>query len=71
MRNRMTRDEAISALKRKQGSRSLRKFALAIGVSAAYLSDVYLGRRDLGPKLLQFLGMTKTRTTNVTYQRAK
>jgi transcriptional regulator with XRE-family HTH domain len=49
----------IALLKKKQGKRSLREFARALGISAPYLSDIYLGRRRPGPAVLQHLGLHK------------
>lgn len=51
----------IQRLKAKQGKMSLRAFAELVGCSAAYLSDIYLGRRTPGPKILDFLGLTVER----------
>ena len=34
--------------------------ALMLGVSAPYLSDMLKGKRDVGPKVLAKLGLTKT-----------
>lgn len=53
------RPALISILRKKQGNKSLREFAPSIGISAAYLSDVYSGRRQLGPAILSFLKMKK------------
>jgi transcriptional regulator with XRE-family HTH domain len=36
---------------------SLRSYATRVGVSAAYLSDVYSGKRNPGPAILKFLGL--------------
>jgi len=58
-------------LKAKQGKRSLRKFAADLGISAPYLSDVYLGRRGVGPTLQEFLGLERAEKTEITYFRRK
>jgi hypothetical protein len=70
-RHKLTHDEVMARLKAKQGERSLRVFGAELGLSAAYLSDVYLGRRGIGPKLLKTLGLTKEEQTTVTYSAAK
>lgn len=57
----------VEMLKQKQGSQSLRRYAKAIGCSAPYLSDVYLGKRDPGPKLLNHLELEREKTVTVTY----
>jgi transcriptional regulator with XRE-family HTH domain len=46
---------------------SLREYARRLSVSPAYLSDVYRGRRDPGPTLLQHLGLERKVVTTVTY----
>jgi len=46
---------------------SLRQYARTLNVSAAYLSDVYRGRRDPGPTLLEHLGLERKVVTTVTY----
>ena len=68
--NKLTSTELIGRLKKLQGERSLREFATALGVSAAYLSDVYRGNRAIGNKLCRKLGVTKTRELITTYQEA-
>jgi transcriptional regulator with XRE-family HTH domain len=67
----MTREQAIAILRKQQGVWSLRQYAEHLGVSAAYLSDVYLGRRDLGPKLLKPLGLRKIKTSTIVYEKGK
>jgi transcriptional regulator with XRE-family HTH domain len=46
---------------------SLRQYARTLNISAAYLSDVYRGRRDPGPALLEHLGLERKVVTTVTY----
>lgn len=60
-------DEIISIIRKAQGEKSLRTFATEIGVSAAYLSDVFRGNRKPGQKILNFFNMTQTKTVTVTY----
>ena len=55
----LTREAVIERLKVAQGERSLRQFAIEIGVSAAYLSDIYLGKRSPGNKILKHLGIAR------------
>ena len=52
-------------LKERQGSLSQKEFAVQIGVSASYLSDLYNSRRTPGPKILKFLGIRKMDTFNI------
>jgi hypothetical protein len=61
----MTQEQVLELLKEKQGDRSLREFALEVGCSAAYLSDVYNGNREPAKKILDYLGLTRTRTVKI------
>lgn len=63
----ISHDEVLAALRRKQGHRSLREFAVDLGISAAYLSDVYSKNRQPGKKLLKSLGMAKESVRQITY----
>lgn len=55
-------DDVIGLMKRKQGNRTMRGFSRDLGLSVAYLSDFYHGRRLPGPKILNHLGMDKVET---------
>lgn len=63
--------DVIEKLRKDQGERSLRGYASDIGCSAAYLSDVYNGRRDPGPKLLDHLNLERQETVTVTYTKRR
>lgn len=63
----LTRDQVIEMLKENQGERSIRQQAITLGVSAAYLSDVYLGRRDPGPAILRHFHLRKRVTQQIVY----
>jgi hypothetical protein len=67
---RMNQEQLLEMLKRKQGKRSLREFAQEIGITPAYLCDIYKGRRQGGAKLLRYFGMEKTVTVTSEYQKA-
>jgi hypothetical protein len=62
-----TRDDVVRRLKAEQGGKSLRQFAKVVGCSAAFLSDVYNGKREPGPKLLERFGLTKQESVTVVY----
>ena len=69
MRTFMKHIESIdvnSELRKAQGNRSLRKFADEIHCSAAYLSDIYNGRRNPGPTILEYLGLRKIVRKHIT-----
>ena len=56
----LTESEVIQMLRDRQGAgRTQADFAQEIGISQAYLCDLYAGRRAPGPAILQFLGLEK------------
>jgi hypothetical protein len=68
-----TRKQVIEKLREAQGGDSLRIFGERIRASAPYLSDIYLGRRTPGPKILSFLGLEKIqmRVSEPKYRKAR
>lgn len=60
-------EDVLAELKKQQGGRSLRAFAEEVGCSAAYLSDVFKGQRQPGPKLLDHLGVERRTQVVTTY----
>ena len=59
-------EEVLGLLRDKQGNRTQTEFAVEIGVTNQYLSDVLNGRRGpTGPAILRYLGL------EVGYSRAK
>jgi len=67
----LTHVQVLDLLRKRQGRKSLRAFGEEIGVTAAYLSDVFRGNREPGPTLLDLLGIKRTKTTETTYERRK
>ena len=61
----------VDLLRKRQGKKSLRVFGREIGVTAAYLSDVFRGNREPGPTILTLLGVRRTKTTETTYEKGK
>lgn len=61
------KEDVVKELKRRQGKSSLRSYATNLGCSAAYLSDLYRGRRDPGPLILDHLDLERQIVTTVTY----
>ena len=53
----LTREQVLALLRRQQGKRSLTALAGELGVSLSYMSDVMLGRRAPGGKVLRRLGL--------------
>lgn len=64
-----TREQVNQLIRREQGGNSLRSLAFKWEVSAAYLSDVLLGKREPGPKILSPLGLKRKRTVTIIYTR--
>lgn len=63
----ITYEEAIQRLKnRKLELGSQKRLALKLNVTDPYLSDVFSGRRAMGPKILEELNLT--RITTVVYR---
>ena len=62
-----TQEDVIAMVKKRQASNSLRYMAAKIGISPAYLSDVYRFNRLPGRKILAFLGLRCERVTTYTY----
>lgn len=59
--------DPIEMLRARQGDQSLREFAGMVGVTAAYLSDLYRGNRYPGPRILHFLGLKRNVKKSVVY----
>lgn len=59
----------MSELRQRIRETSLRQTAAAIGVSAAYLSDIMNGKRKLGPKVSEALGYERQVVRKVVYTR--
>lgn len=60
----LTKDQVIELLRKKQGSRSAKELADELEITPQYLSDIFLGRRDIGPAVLDKLGLER----DVTYR---
>ena len=63
----MREKTVIDLLKTMQGAKSQKEFAAEIGISAAYLCDIYRGFRAPGEAVLRKLGLQK----NVEYVRVQ
>jgi hypothetical protein len=50
---------------------SVREWARRHDLSAAYVSDVTLGRREPGPAICEAFGLRREKKVIVTYKRAK
>jgi hypothetical protein len=68
---RMKREHVIQKLKNAQGDMSLRTYSDTIGCSPSYLCDVYAGKREPGPLILEALGLESVVTKTVTYRKRR
>jgi transcriptional regulator with XRE-family HTH domain len=66
-RRAMTEEQVVIAIRKGQDGESLRDYAARIGISAAYLSDIYAGKRSPGRKCLDFFGISKKRIVEYRY----
>lgn len=55
----MTQTEVLELLRKKQGGRMQKELAEEIGISDAYLSDIFNERREPGDRILDWLGLEK------------
>ena len=53
----LTKSEVLAKMKKQQGKRTAREYAAELGISPAYLSDIYAGKREPGPAILDRLGL--------------
>lgn len=60
-------EDVIEKLREDQGELSLRAYAEVVGCKAGYLNDVYHNRREPSTKLLDRLGIERTKTISYTY----
>lgn len=63
----LSRDAVVAAIKKRQGKKSLRQFAVELGITPAFLCDIYKGRRSPGPKILEHFGIESHVVTTVEY----
>lgn len=49
----------IALLRKKQGDRTAKELAEELEITPQYLSDIYLGRREPGPAVLDRLGLER------------
>lgn len=66
-----TEEEVIAMIRDGQGDLSLRAYASKLGITPAYLSDIFFGRRSPGKTILDHFNLTKKRQIIVTYERSK
>jgi predicted transcriptional regulator len=69
MTKQFNRNQVIGLLKTRQGDRTSADLAREIGVSKAYIHDLFADRRNPGPKILRYLGLVAEVKTQVTYRK--
>lgn len=52
-----TLDETLKLMRKRQGDRTMSQYALDLGVTQGYLSDVYREKRSPGAVILEDLGL--------------
>jgi hypothetical protein len=57
----ITHQEVIELIRKGQAEKTLREYGAEIGISSSFLSDIYAGTRNPGPKILKYFGIAKTR----------
>ena len=55
----LSQSEVVLILKKEQGKRSLREFAKDLGISAAYLCQIYTNTSEPGPAVLSKIGVRR------------
>lgn len=70
MQKSYTLGDVVEILKARQGNGTLTALADEIGVTKAYISDIYKGRRNPGPRILAYLGIVAEVKTETKYRRA-
>ena len=63
----MKEQQVISTLRAMCQETSLRQTAKKLQISPPYLSDILLGKRSPGPKVLKRLGLTRRVQRVITY----
>ena len=58
-------------LNAEKGDLSLRQYAIIIGISAAYLSDILRFNREPGPRILKRLGLRRQKSVVISYERVR
>lgn len=53
----LSKDQVIGILRKRQGERTAKELAIELGITPQYLSDVFAGKRELGPSILSGLGL--------------
>lgn len=67
-KKKLTHDEVVAMLKKRQGDLSLRRFAKELRITAPHLSDIYRGNRHVGPKILEQFGLEKVVESTIYYE---
>jgi hypothetical protein len=63
----LTQDEVIARLRAKQGDQSAAELARQLGISAAFLSELFRKTRHVPKPILKILGIGREKATTYTY----
>lgn len=58
----MKLETVIKKMRKRQGEKSGREFARELGVTPAYISQIYAGARKPGPSILKAMGLVTEET---------
>lgn len=65
-----TQDEVLAAIRKRTDASSIRSVAKELGLSAAYLSDVLLGNRQVSDKVAESFGFQREVVTEIRFRKA-
>lgn len=55
----LTQEQVVQMMRKRQGTRTAKEFAEELGISPQYLSDIYGGKREPGPSVLDALKLER------------
>ena len=64
-----TLEQVVSLLRTRQGDKSQSALAAEIGVTPAYITYVYQGRKLPGPSILRYLGLKAVRVVHIHFEK--
>jgi hypothetical protein len=66
-----TQDQVVAKLQAAKTGKNGKEFAAELGISAPYLFDILGGNRPPSEQVLNFLGLKRIKTVQITYVEAK
>jgi lambda repressor-like predicted transcriptional regulator len=65
-----TQDDVLATIRTRTDASSIRSVAKELGLSAAYLSDVLLGNRQVSDKVAESFGFQREVVTEIRFRKA-